>query len=182
LLFWWLEILVASLSVRVAVVADAAAIAAVHVASWRGAYVGLIDQAFLDSLDVAEFAARRERSLAEPLAGWCHFVAEAGGAIVAFAVAGPTRDDDADKGAVAEVYAMYALPSAWGTGAGRALMEACVVFLKSGGFREATLWVLTGNTRARRFYETAGFRTDGATKVEQRLGDDGHSTRYRMVL
>lgn len=170
-----------SVSVRVAVVADAAAIAAVHVASWRGAYVGLIDQTFLDSLDVAEFAARRERSLAEPLAGGCHFVAEAGGAIVGFAVAGPTRDD-ADNAVVAEVYAMYALPSAWGTGAGRALMVACIAFLKERGFREATLWVLTGNTRARRFYEAAGFRTDGATKIEPRISKDAELTRYRMML
>jgi GNAT superfamily N-acetyltransferase len=171
-----------SVSVRVAVPADAAAIAAVHVASWRGAYAGLIAQATLDALDVEEFAARRERSLIEPPAGACHFVAEAGGAVVGFAVAGPTRDDDADKAVVAEVYAMYALPSAWGTGTGRALMEACIAFLKQGGFREATLWVLSENARGRRFYEAAGFRVDGATRIEQRIGNDAHSTRYRVTL
>ncbi|HET7738600.1 MAG TPA: hypothetical protein VFK32_08510, partial [Tepidiformaceae bacterium] len=32
-------------------------------------------------------------------------------------------------------------------------------------FDVATLWVLDGNTRARRFYEKSGWRSDGATQT-----------------
>jgi RimJ/RimL family protein N-acetyltransferase len=173
---------VSSVSVRVAVVADAAAIAAVRVASWRAAYVGLMPQSHLDSLSEFEFAERWSGRLSSPPdPRYGVWVAEAGGAVVAFLAAGPSRDDEADKAEVAEVYTVYALPSAWGAGAGRALMQTGIEYLRAQGFREATLWVLTENARSRRFYEIAGFRPDGATRIEERFGD-AHSTRYRMVL
>ena len=169
-------------SVRVAVVGDAAAIAAAHVAAWRAAYAGLIDQPTLDALSVAEFTARREQHLQSPRPNGCHLVAEADGAIVGFAVVGPSRDDDADTTAVGEIYAMYALPSAWGTGAGRALMLASLAFLRECGFSTAMLWVLEGNARGRRFYQAAGLIADGATK-SLKIGESEHTAlRYRMAL
>src|SRR5690348_11311658 len=41
-------------------------------------------------------------------------------------------------------------------GIGRQLIEAARAGLKEAGFPDMRLWVLTGNTRARRFYERAG--------------------------
>ncbi|HEY2802789.1 MAG TPA: GNAT family N-acetyltransferase, partial [Actinomycetota bacterium] len=52
------------------------------------------------------------------------------------------------------------------TGVGRALMSAAIEFAQNSGYRELTLWVLERNDRARRFYEAAGLRPDGATKQE----------------
>jgi RimJ/RimL family protein N-acetyltransferase len=43
------------------------------------------------------------------------------------------------------------------------------------------LWVLRDNTRARRFYERAGFAPDGATDVLDRLGGVTE-VRYRRAL
>ncbi|KRF23226.1 MULTISPECIES: hypothetical protein [unclassified Phycicoccus] len=47
---------------------------------------------------------------------------------------------------------------------------------------EATLWVLDGNQRARRFYEHHGWRSDGAAKVDW-CGDVRlDEVRYRHSL
>ncbi|MEU6929538.1 hypothetical protein AB0A05_10295 [Streptomyces sp. NPDC046374] len=40
--------------IREAAPSDAAAVAAVHIRSWRAAYRGLVPDAYLDSLDVGE--------------------------------------------------------------------------------------------------------------------------------
>ena len=42
-----------TVTIRRATVDDADAIATVHIASWRGAYAGIVPDAFLASLDVA---------------------------------------------------------------------------------------------------------------------------------
>lgn len=73
-------------------------------------------------------------------------------------------------GETGEVYAIYLLPAWWSTGTGRSLMGAALAGLEDGGYRRTVLWVLAENSRARRFYERAGFSADGATNVLTRLG------------
>ena len=68
------------------------------------------------------------------------------------------------------MYAIYLAPTAWSTGAGRALMDTALAGLRAGGYRRVVLWVLTGNARARRFYGKAGFAPDGATNILAALG------------
>ena len=46
-------------------------------------------------------------------------------------------------------------------------------------YDEATLWVLEENPRARRFYERAGWRTDGERKADERWGVRAPEVRYR---
>lgn len=45
-----------AVSIRHATLDDATAIAEVHVASWRTTYRGIVDQAYIDTLSVAERA------------------------------------------------------------------------------------------------------------------------------
>ena len=47
---------------------------------------------------------------------------------------------------------------------------------------EATLWVLTGNKRARRFYEQHGWTADGAQKTDWRGDVRLDEVRYRRTL
>ena len=56
-----------------------------------------------------------------------------------------------------ELYALYVHPDHWGTGAGQALIERAEAALAE-TCDEATLTVLTGNARARRFYERNGWQ------------------------
>lgn len=140
--------------IRPATPDDAPAIAAVHVASWQGAYRGAFPDEVLDGLSVERRTAGWQQHLSDD--GQFTFVAEDDGRVTGFAHGNAAREDNPD-GTTGEVFAIYAAPEAWGTGAGRALMAAAVEWLRNAGFREAVLWVLDSNARARRFYELAGW-------------------------
>ena len=105
-------------------------------------------------------------------------VAEDGGSVVGFASCGESRDA-AGEG---ELYAIYALPEAWGSGVGRALMAAALEALRASGFATASLWVLEDNPRARRFYEREGWTPDGGRRGEELLGVAITEVRYRFTL
>jgi ribosomal protein S18 acetylase RimI-like enzyme len=147
-------------SVRPAAPHDAPAIAAVHVATWRDAYAGLLPHDFLAGLDVAQWADRWRGRLSEPPAGFSAFVFERGGAIGGFASCGPDRHGNAGG----ELYTIYVDPGCQGLGAGRLLMDAAVRYLAAAGYTEAGLWVLAGNRPSRGFYEAQGWRADGTQK------------------
>ncbi len=90
---------------------------------------------------------------------------------------------DGDAGpATGEVVSLYAASEAWGTGVRRALMAAAVDEMVAMGFTDATLWVLHDNPRARRFYEVAGWTTDGAEQDMLFRGVTVHEVRYRRAL
>jgi RimJ/RimL family protein N-acetyltransferase len=163
--------------VRDATVEDAGAIGTVHVRTWQAAYAGLVDQAHLDQLSVDDRVAWWAERLAEQRQ--VVLVAEMGGAVVGFVTGGPSRDHDAD-GAWG-VYAVYVAPSAWGMGAGRALLDAFLDRVPPAVPR-LTLWVLDTNEQARAFYERAGMRVDGAAKPDRIGGSDVVEVRYRIEL
>ncbi len=77
---------------------------------------------------------------------------------------------DGLAGLVGELYALYVSPDWWSTGTGRALMSRVLVSLEAESYQRAILWVLADNTRARRFYERAGFAPDGGINVLTGLG------------
>jgi GNAT superfamily N-acetyltransferase len=168
--------------IRPARVDDAAQIADLHVRSWQAAYRGLIPQDYLDALDPAARVDPRRRSLQEldlPRSGT--LVAVEDGRVVGFTHIGPTRDED-ESDTTSEVRAIYTSPDVWGKGHGRGLMSAALGELALAGYRQATLWVLDSNVRARRFYEAAGFRPDGAVKVDESRGFPLTEVRYRRSL
>jgi GNAT superfamily N-acetyltransferase len=170
-------------SVRVATVSDARAIAVVHVRSWQAAYRGLLPQDYLDGLDPGQRIGRWAVTLGE--AGWPRrgvLVAEQAGEVAGFARICPARDADQDPAAVGELTAIYLLPQAWGAGLGRELIAAARAGLGEAGFREAVLWVLDTNERARRFYAADGWRRDGALKEEELHGAVMSEVRYRRPL
>jgi GNAT superfamily N-acetyltransferase len=156
---------------------DAAAIGEVHTRSWQAAYEGVFGAERLATIDQAGREAWWERCIRESLE--TVLVAEdRDGGVVAFASVGPDRDDPAHG----ELYAIYALPEAWGTGTGHALMGEAVAALREAGHPDAVLWVLADNPRARSFYERGGWTLDGATKSEEWLGLTVAEVRYRRSL
>jgi GNAT superfamily N-acetyltransferase len=106
-------------------------------------------------------------------------VADAGGDLLGFASYSPSRDSDTDPGRVGEIGAIYLLPSAWGKGIGRRLMDATLACLAAAGFVQVTLWVLDSNVRARRFYEAGGWSADGGQKLDASRGFPITQVRYR---
>ena len=169
--------------IRAARVADASQIAVVQVRSWQGAYRGLLPQAYLDGLDPAQRVGRWERSLAEAEDRRDGvLVADASGAVLGFVGYSPSRDGDADPARVGQIDAIYLLPSAWGKGVGRLLMDAALARLAEARFDEVTLWVLDSNVRARRFYEAGGWLADEARKIDDSRGFPIAQVRYKRSL
>jgi L-amino acid N-acyltransferase YncA len=162
--------------VRAAVAADARGIAEVHVAAWRAAYAGLLPADMLSSLDVAQRAANWSQRIEAHRDGAFVLVLESEGSVRGFVSAGPSRDADAQQSG--EVYAIYVEPRSQGGGAGSRLLAAAVHRLAQADFRRASLWVLAGNDPARRFYESRGWRPDGAVKRENFGGRTETEVRY----
>jgi len=166
-------------SIRAAGPDDAGGIAALHVASWRWAYRGLLADGVLDAMSVDDRAAM----WAELLAGddVAVLVAERDGVLAGFASAGASRDDSAGL-QTGEVAAIYLAEAEAGTGLGRALFSRIQDELRSLGFTRATLWVLETNARARRFYEREGWRWDGSSSDHQIQCDRQPIVRYAAEL
>jgi GNAT superfamily N-acetyltransferase len=81
-----------------------------------------------------------------------------------------------------ELYALYVQSSLIGTGIGRMLLEAVHSHAHSDGVILMLLWVLTANTRARHFYERAGYIADGAVQADDYDGVSLSEVRYWRTL
>lgn len=99
------------------------------------------------------------------------WVAERSGEIVGVAVC-------RREGETVELRALYVVPEAWGSGVAARLMDAALGAVR-GDAREAFLWVVEENVRARRFYEREGWSADGETRPSA-LGPT--ELRYRLLL
>jgi GNAT superfamily N-acetyltransferase len=162
-------------TVRRATPADARSIADVHVRTWQAAYRHAFPAEVLDGLSVDERESQwREILETSPGPVW---VAEDDSRVLGFAGAGASRTEED----VAELYAIYVLPDAWGSGTAHGLMHAVVDWFIAEEYTTAMLWVLDDNPRARRFYEREGWRRDGE-RVETVRGFDVREALYRLTL
>lgn len=169
------------LRVREMTLDDCARVAEIRVRGWQAAYKGLIPQSYLDGLSVAEDAARRRRNLEQGDGGVVNLVAERDGSVVGWACHGPHRDSEVRSGEV-ELYAIYVHPDVLGQGVGHALLRESAGRCAAAGHERMLLWVLEENTPARRFYERAGFRPDGAEEPYEAAGVAVPEVRYARVL
>lgn len=147
--------------IRTATRTDAAPIARVHAATWKEAYRGLLDGAYLEGLSEKRLAMRwraqldrREQDFDEET-----FVAMNGRAAVGFASVGASREAFAPWDA--EISMVYVLKESRGVGIGRVLMKAAADHCIRRGMFTGGLWVLRDNGAARDFYETLGGEPSG---------------------
>jgi GNAT superfamily N-acetyltransferase len=166
-------------TVRRATVQDAPAIGRVHVRAWQAAYRGQMPDDYLDGLRQEEQAAGWARGLRLDDDRHPILVAERAGRVVGFAAVGTAKVPAGDLG---ELYELDVDPDHWGTGVGRALLAAAHGELARLGHREAVLWVLPGNDRARRFYEVAGWTDDGVRRTSDVRGIVVPAVLYRLRL
>ncbi|MGY2254604.1 N-acetyltransferase family protein [Pseudomonas reactans] len=169
--------------IRKALPGDANTIAQVHIRSWQEAYRDLMPAEFLNGLDAT--LARREsfwvRSIESDESDvW---VAELDGHVVGWISVGASRDEEAVGANTGEVMAIYVLARYWQAGVGLALWNAGLRFLIEEGFQGLTLWVLSRNERAIRFYRRMGCVEDaGSERNLQRGGVTLEEMRYRLPL
>jgi ribosomal protein S18 acetylase RimI-like enzyme len=140
---------------------DVYAYAACQVASWRAAYKHIVPDEYLSALSAERRAEWLSQSLREDqtCSYYCMLMDEE---IIGVLVLGKARDEERPN--AGEIYAIYLLEAFWGQGFGAQLMRHAIESLRAMGYQEALLWALEENSRARRFYERAGFRPDGRQK------------------
>lgn len=164
--------------VRRARPADAAAIGAVHVATWRSAYAGVLPPDYLAGLSALRHAAGYERAIAERRGGHATFVAVAtgddapvgredreGGAVVGFASGGRARRAlPGQRDPLGEIETIYLLDDFRDRGVGRRMLRAMAAHLSAVGCRSAMLWVLEAN-QTRWFYRHLGGRPVATERI-----------------
>jgi len=129
-------------------------IARVHVNTWRTAYRGIVPDSFLDSLTYEGRTAYWQDEFPPPEFGGFVYVAEVGGEIAGFVLAGPPDPPRPDYDG--EIGALHVTPEHQGKGLGRALVRAGARRLRERGAATMLLYVFCDNEPARRFYESLG--------------------------
>ena len=140
-----------SLDTRRAETRDAFGISAVHEASWRHAYTGLIPHKALGTMihrRDPKWWARAIRNSTRVL------VLETAGQIVGYATLGSNRVSSLPE--QGEVYELYLLPEYQGVGLGKKLFLAARQELVRLGFQGCVVWVLEDNEIGMQFYRNAG--------------------------
>lgn len=160
--------------IRAANLADAEAIAEVHVTSWRESYEGIVPKAILDALSVSERTERWRGILAQVGRQPVH-VAEQEGRLVGFAQGGKNLSDE--LGQEMELYAIYLLSRIKRQGVGARLLKAVVNDFTQLGANSAGLWVFKENYPARRFYEHFGAHPS-KEKANDRYGHEVMDVGY----
>ncbi|MGW1169121.1 N-acetyltransferase family protein [Streptomyces sp. NPDC002550] len=161
---------------------DVPAVSAIRVIGWQTAYAGIVPRSYLDGMTVEADVQQRRRHFERSKEGTTNLVAvDAHGRVVGWACFGRFRSNEAST-AMGELYALYVQPSLIGAGIGRMLLEAVHAHARADGFSLMLLWVLTDNTRARHFYERAGYIADGAVQADDYDGVLVSEVRYRRTL
>lgn len=157
------------LLIRPASAEDIPAIASLHLEGWKGAYGGIVDQAYLDQLTLDQRI--------KDWRGWMEagesdvFIAEEGTEPVGFVVTGRTKTPPPGSSPIrpshsGEIYALYLHPDAWRRGIGTALLKQAARHLKDQKHGAICLWVLDKNMRAKAFYEKMGGQKIGNKMIE----------------
>ena len=125
---------------------DARQIADILVEDWKTAYRGIIDDDYLDSMNVEE---RYRRELQRY---GIYRVAAAGKEILGF-----TWNEIADgEASDCELIALYVRYAKRKSGIGRALFQDSADFFRAAGRKKMIVWCLRENGEARKFYERMG--------------------------
>jgi GNAT superfamily N-acetyltransferase len=149
-------------------------LASLHIAAWQHAYRDQFSEEFLDGLDMEIRTAWFSRQIKT---GSRVLVAEDDDQLAGFCFFG--ESSDAGWG---EVFAIYVHPDRWGEGHGYELLRAGERGLESSGFARALLWVLSGNTRARTFYERQEWTLGKPIRLEEIGGIQVTEVRYERIL
>ena len=154
-----------SMAIRDATERDIPAIARVFVATWRETYRGIVPDGVLKSPALAE----RGLACGMSIRAGDHavFVADAGGDVVGFVVAGPARD--ALLNVDAEIKAVYVLKRFQYRGIGTRLMAAAAAALPCRGPASLGLWVSRQDVAALAFFRALG-GTVGMARIAEMPG------------
>ncbi len=132
---------------------DAAAVAELHVVSWRSAYRGILRDDYLDGPIEADRARVWKERLSAAPAAWIGVIVERDGHPVGFGFASPGSDTPWGT----RIDNLHVRPDARGGGIGRDLVAGlCEAIVARGLAPPLWLWVYEANRAARAFYARIG--------------------------
>ncbi|MEO6702318.1 MAG: GNAT family N-acetyltransferase [Jatrophihabitantaceae bacterium] len=172
----------ADVSVRPAVLTDAAEIARLQTETWRIAYQQVLPAPVLQSLALSEFEAGWRTAIGSPPSPKHQvLIATEGAQRVGFAAFGPDLEglaDDPEPAATAAISTLLVEPR-WGRrGHGSRLLAAVADLAGAGGAYRLVAWVAAADTASLAFYRGAGWQPDGV----QRSLDTGAGTVAELRL
>jgi ribosomal protein S18 acetylase RimI-like enzyme len=147
--------------------ADAAGVAAVHLATRRSAYADLLPSAVLAEMSAAKLQLWWQRRLAT--APQPHRMLVALSDLRHREVRGFAHVGPADDQGVGELYAIHVHPRAQRLGLGVRLLAAAVGELADLAYSRARLWVLEGNRPAQGFYRHHGCLPVSAARRQEEI-------------
>jgi ribosomal protein S18 acetylase RimI-like enzyme len=153
-------------SVRAATIADARAIAAVDVETWRTTYAGILPDQFLLGLSERQRAGSWSRFIGRR-PGDTVVALDDRGQIIGYGSCGMQRDIDLPY--AGEVFTLYVAPDFQGRNIGRQLLVTLFARLIRCGFYSSLIWVLRDNP-ARFFYERLGGQAVAMRRIEMGRG------------
>lgn len=140
---------------------DAAALADLHVATWRETYTHLLPPDFFSNDHVEGRHRMWTQVLARPRGDVLVRVAEADRRLIGFAWAGRLPDAEVEVAPdVRQLFALYVSAAHHGAGVGQMLLDEVLEG------RPSVLWVAKENPRAVAFYLRNGFRFDGTEQID----------------
>lgn len=171
----------ADVSVRVAWSDDAAAIADVQLASWRGQYADVLPADSLPS-DSAPIAEAWRTSMTRPADARNRvLVALERNRVVGFAVTTPAADPDCDPVSDGELAELTVVPGETRKGHGSRLLQAVADTLLADRFTRAVTWSIATDEARRAFLVSAGWDVDSAHR-ELDLDGTGTTTIKQVRL
>ena len=102
--------------------------------------------------------------------------AESDGEVVGFALIGPCHYPDPHPATISELRLMFIDPDRLRSGIGALLHDGVVRAWQSAAVESARLWVWEFNKRARAFYDSQGWQSDGLCRP-----DDPRIGEHRMM-
>lgn len=146
----------------------------IYAMSWKTGYKGIVPQEYLDDLSLERWA--------DKLGNTGHvcfredYILSDKGKYVASSSICAARDER--YRGWGEIMSVYVLPEEFRKGYGTALFSYVFNRLLENGYPKVYLWVLEENDRAKRFYESMGFRANGERIYQDIGGKELAEVRY----
>jgi ribosomal protein S18 acetylase RimI-like enzyme len=168
--------------VREASPIDTEAIVQLTASGWRAAYPGIVPARHLRELPISTWRHDIRAGLRSPEGDSFTRIADLNGVVAGYCyVAAPARGEP-EGSRVAELVAIYVEPAFWRSGIGSELASAAVSEARRRSYEEIILWTFEDNRRALGFYQSLGWRSDGARRPHRATGVRTIRLRRRLDL
>ena len=140
---------------------DEAVLAYIQIESWKAGFKDILSDETLERCTQVDKVSAMYQRLLEHNVGHGYLLKVEG---KPHCIAWWDVSREKDMPGYAELICIHSLPEKWRNGYGSKMMNTVLYDIVNAGFSKVMLWVFEDNTRARKFYESHGFITNGKVK------------------